>query len=161
MKKSISLQGVIFDIDGVLVDTRPSYLEAIRITTEVYLTQILGFSKTSSSLLSLKEIELFKMLGGFNNDWDCVQGLLCYFLSLSPSKEKKSLKVLRSKKNFPALLKTKNKRFLKSNQKLISYNLIVAIFQEIYLGKNFYPKVYKKKPRFWNKQGLYLKEKMY
>ncbi len=161
MNKKTKIEAVVFDIDGVIVDTRGSYLEAIRIATEIYLTQVVGFSKVGSPLLSLKEVELFKMLGGFNNDWDCVEGLLYYFLSLGFSKKEMSLKTLKSKKNFKALLKINNKRFLrfKKNKSLISYNLIVSIFQEIYLGNKIYPKIYKKKNSFWNKKGLYLKEK--
>ena len=67
------IEAVIFDIDGVIADTRRSYLESIRYTTQVYLTRVLGF-RQGGLLLSLKDVELFKMLGGFNNDWDCVRG---------------------------------------------------------------------------------------
>ena len=78
----------IFDIDNVLIDTRKSYLESIIKTVEVYLTygQIPFFSagkgKPRKPLLTLEDIEEFKLLGGFNDDWDCSYGLLVYLLSL-------------------------------------------------------------------------------
>jgi len=81
-------EAVIFDIDGVLVDTRKSYLEAIRLTIELYLTKVLGLRNKGALLVSAKDVENFKMLGGFNNDWDCVEGLLFYLLSLLPARSR-------------------------------------------------------------------------
>ncbi len=177
------IQGVIFDIDGVLVDTRKSYLEAIRLTTDLYLTQVLGLRNQGSLLLSARDVESFKMVGGFNNDWDCVEGLLLYLLShLSPSqlmqadsevclrseclakktyREAASIfKVLQKKKNIPGLLRSKDRSFLRRRdiRKLVSYGKIVQIFQEVYLGKRMYEQVYKTKSLYWKKAGLYLKE---
>jgi HAD superfamily phosphatase len=162
--KKDKIQGVIFDIDGVIVDTRKSYLESICITTELYLSQILGFRSKGGKLLTLKDVETFKMLGGFNNDWDCTEGLLLYFLSLVPARANRqdiSIKYLRSKKNISGLLKSKTRTFLnsKKNKALLSYQDIVYLFQEIYLGGTLFKKCYKESPLYWKKAGLYLKEK--
>ena len=67
---------VIFDIDNVLVDTRASYTDGIRKTVETYLITLLGFRPSRNPLLSRREVEEFKSLGGFNDDWDTCYGLL-------------------------------------------------------------------------------------
>src|SRR3989338_11587158 len=92
MKNSRAFDAVIFDIDNVLIDTRRSYLDAIRWTIELYLTadSVPFFMPSTSgpkpSLLSLNDVHQFKLLGGFNDDWDCCYGLLIYLLSLDVQK---------------------------------------------------------------------------
>jgi HAD superfamily hydrolase (TIGR01548 family) len=163
MKRTIS--GIVFDIDGVIADTRKSYLEAIAVTTGIYLEKILGIPKDTSSLLSLKDVETFKMLGGFNNDWDCVEGLLLYFLSLIPPPLDRNLSRatfnwLLRKKNIRKLLAKKDHQFLsyKEARFLILREKIVQIFQEVYLGPAVYQRCYKKPAVYWQKAGLHLKE---
>ena len=72
---------IVFDIDNVLIDTRASYTDCIRKTVETYLETILKFQPSRTPLLSREEVERFKSLGGFNDDWDTCYGLLLYFLS--------------------------------------------------------------------------------
>ncbi len=50
---------LIFDIDGTLINTEKSYLEAIKITVEYFIKKTLDKQKVSD----------IKMLSGFNNDW--------------------------------------------------------------------------------------------
>ncbi len=57
---------IVFDIDGVLVDTRESYRKAIRSTYEFYAKKEISFDK----------IQETKNLGGLNNDWDLTEYLL-------------------------------------------------------------------------------------
>jgi len=57
---------IIFDIDGVLVDTRNSYRIAIK---EIY-------KHFSGKDISFEEIQQAKNLGGLNNDWDLTEFLL-------------------------------------------------------------------------------------
>src|SRR3989338_7543569 len=76
----------IFDIDNVLIDTRASYTDSIRKSVETYLESILKFQKSRRPLLSRADVEQFKMLGGFNDDWDTCYGLLLYFLQLKTQK---------------------------------------------------------------------------
>lgn len=51
---------LVFDMDGVLVDVRQSYREAIRLTVQHFT----GRDVTHA------EIQQYKNRGGFNNDWD-------------------------------------------------------------------------------------------
>ena len=84
-----SFDAILFDIDNVLIDTRESYLETIRWTVEIFLThgKIPLFEAAPKNLqpalLSASDIHQFKLLGGFNDDWDCCYGLLHYLLSLN------------------------------------------------------------------------------
>ena len=65
-----SFNALLFDIDNVLVDTRASYLTAIQKTVELYLDR--------PGVVSLKEIDQFKLLGGFNDDWDACFGIITF-----------------------------------------------------------------------------------
>jgi len=67
-----NFDAVIFDIDNVLVDTRASYTDTIRKTVQIYL----GSRKP---VLTRRDIEEFKSLGGYNDDWDTCYGLLKKF----------------------------------------------------------------------------------
>jgi histidinol-phosphate aminotransferase len=57
---------IIFDIDGVLIDTRNSYRTAIKQTFEFF----------SNSDISFEKIQQAKNIGGLNNDWDLTEYLL-------------------------------------------------------------------------------------
>ena len=77
---------IVFDIDNVLIDTRASYIDCIRKTVETYLETILKFRPSRTPLLTREDVETFKSLGGFNDDWDTCYGLLLYFLAKKISK---------------------------------------------------------------------------
>ena len=77
---------VIFDIDNVLVDTRASYTDCIIKTVTTYLETVLKFQPSRQPLLNRADVETFKSLGGFNDDWDTCYGLLLYLLSLKTKK---------------------------------------------------------------------------
>jgi HAD superfamily hydrolase (TIGR01548 family) len=57
---------IVFDVDGVLVDTRNSYRMAIKET----------YRHFSGKDISPEEIQQAKNLGGLNNDWDLTEYLL-------------------------------------------------------------------------------------
>jgi phosphoglycolate phosphatase-like HAD superfamily hydrolase len=162
---------VLFDIDNVLVDTRKSYLEAIRYTVEIFLTHsdVPFFSKSASgkmpSLLSCHDVERFKMLGGFNDDWDCCYGILVYLLSLPVAN--RTIDALKKAADFEKLAKTAKERPLKvagitalyGRPSTITIERVARIFQEVYLGKDIFPHVTRNKMKYWKKRGLIQKEK--
>jgi len=163
---------VIFDIDNVLIDTRQSYLEAIRNTVELYLTHgpIPFFSKSAGgkfpSLLTLEDVERFKFLGGFNDDWDCCYGLLIYLLSLPVTKRtiealKKSVdieKFSKTVKNRPLRVSGINQLF--GRPTTVTIEKVARIFQEVYLGKDIFPRLTHNKMKYWKKRGLIQREKL-
>jgi HAD superfamily hydrolase (TIGR01548 family) len=170
--EKVQADAVIFDIDNVLVDTRQSYLEAIRNTVELYLTHgpIPFFSRSNGgkfpSLLTPEDVDQFKLLGGLNDDWDCCYGLLVYLLSL-PTKNrtlealKKSIaieKFAKSVKQRP--LRVSGITALFGRPTTVTIEKVARIFQEVYLGKDIFPRVTMNKMRYWKKRGLIHREKL-
>jgi len=80
MLLDFSMDLLIFDMDGVLIDVSKSYRETILRTVQIYLETCLGFEKEKARLVTEADISLFKSVGGFNNDWDLTSGLLLYLL---------------------------------------------------------------------------------
>src|SRR5690242_5686262 len=115
MKKTSPKTAVIFDIDNVLIDTRRSFLDAIRWTVEIYLThgRVPFFhpvaKQTEPQLLSARDVGNFKLLGGFNDDWDCCYGLLVYLLQL-PVKSSRTIPGLKSAMDIAGFLKKTKER---------------------------------------------------
>jgi len=138
MTKRILFDAVIFDIDNVLIDTRASYTDCIIKTVTTYLETILKFQPSRKPLLSRKDVETFKSLGGFNDDWDTCYGLLLYFLHQKISRrkigeliKKKNIKSLSAAKK-PFGVKGIEKRFGKHPE--VDLKRIVDIFQRFYLS---------------------------
>jgi HAD superfamily hydrolase (TIGR01548 family) len=168
----VQADAIIFDIDNVLVDTRRSYLEAIRNTVELYLTHgpVPFFSRSAAtkfpSLLTPEDVDQFKLLGGFNDDWDCCYGLLVYLLSL-PVK-KRTLESLKKSVQIEKFAKTLKQRPLKvagitalfGRPTTITIEKVARIFQEVYLGKDIFPRLTLNKMRYWKKRGLIHREKL-
>lgn len=131
---------VIFDIDNVLVDTRASYTDCIRKTVETYLETILKFQPSRSSLLSRQDVETFKFLGGFNDDWDTCYGLLLYLLHVKI--KKCSIHELAKQKNISGFVQNAKRKPLGVNgvekifgkQGAVSLDKIAEIFQRFYLS---------------------------
>ncbi len=171
MSKANAIDGIIFDIDNVLIDTRRSYSDAIRWTVEIYLSsgKVPHFELTKKSrkpqLLTAQDVEEFKLLGGFNDDWDCCYGLLIYLLSL-PAK-KRSLEHLKSIMDIRGFAARVDKRPLRvqgivkmlGRPSGVMIEKISRIFQEVYLGRDIFQIVEKKKPVYWKKRGLIYREK--
>lgn len=77
----IRLDVLVFDIDGVLIDVSESYRNATRQTVQLYLETCLGLPPWRGDLISHEDVAAFKLVGGFNNDWDLTTGILKYFLT--------------------------------------------------------------------------------
>jgi HAD superfamily phosphatase len=91
---------LIFDMDGVLIDVSRSYRKTIQRTLQIYLETCLGFARSRKGWITSEEISLFKLVGGFNSDWDLTSGLLLYLLSLS------GISSLRRLKRFSSMQET-------------------------------------------------------
>ncbi len=68
-----SLDAVLFDIDGVLVEVSDSFRSVISLAVQHYFNKILGIPG-ESVLVSPDETALFKLAGRYNNDWDLAAG---------------------------------------------------------------------------------------
>lgn len=167
-----AFDAVLFDIDNVLVDTRHSYLEAIRWTVEIYLTHsnVPFFVSAKKSfepcILTEKDVAHFKWLGGFNDDWDCCYGLLVYLINLPvKGRNVKDLKKAMNLKAFVDSVKTRPlgvsgvvRKLGRPSQVIIEK--ISRIFQEVYLGKELFERIERRPAQYWNRRGLIYKEKL-
>ena len=78
----LKLDVLLFDLDGVLIDVSSSYRNAIRLTVQTYLQDVIGLLPSPGELVSREDVAALKLAGGFNNDWDLTTGILAYFLTL-------------------------------------------------------------------------------
>ncbi|MFH0888980.1 MAG: HAD hydrolase-like protein [Planctomycetota bacterium] len=62
----MNVEGIIFDMDGVLVDVSASYRVAIKKTVEYYLKK----------RVNAGEIRAYKTKSGYNNDWDITEAIM-------------------------------------------------------------------------------------
>jgi len=162
-------KAILFDVDGVLIDVRASYIETIRQTVERYLAKLPNIRAGTGSLLSPNDVNRFKLLGGFNNDWDTVYGLLLYFLSLAKKigGPEVSFTKLSRFKNFEILSRrvphpcgVKGIEKLTGRNRAVCYETAKNMFQEIYLGEKLFRKLYRRNPESKPRRGLIEKEKL-
>lgn len=172
LKHHDSFQAVIFDMDNVLIDTRYSYFDAIRWTLEIYLTHgkvpfFIACRKGSGpGILTKQQVSQFKLLGGFNDDWDCCYGLLVYLLSLPVAS--RTVEELRKKIDIGAFAKTVKEYPLQVSGIVkqlgrpagVTVEKIARIFQEVYLGPQIFERIERVRAAYWKKKGLMYKEKM-
>lgn len=73
---------LIFDFDGVLVQTSQSYRQTVRKVVDYYFLEILGLEGEEGKLATLRDIQKFKDTGLYNNDWNLSYAFIAYYLSL-------------------------------------------------------------------------------
>jgi len=71
------VDAVAFDCDGVLVDARRSYDEAIRVVAEKMVTGLTG-KKVPLARVAPELIAMVRRTGGFNSDWDSTYALTIF-----------------------------------------------------------------------------------
>jgi phosphoglycolate phosphatase-like HAD superfamily hydrolase len=80
-----TIDAIIFDCDGVLIDVRDSYTKAIHATVAYFVRELFGVDfPATQSLMEL--IHTFKKSGGFNNEWDIVYSLLLHLFNKLPKR---------------------------------------------------------------------------
>lgn len=68
-----------FDVDGVLVNVDLSYYQTIIETGQYYFSRIINIP-IEGILINQKIIKSFKMVGGFNDDWELAAAIILYYL---------------------------------------------------------------------------------
>lgn len=63
----------LFDVDGVLIDTRRSYRLSVIAASERLVRGVNGLTDAPSPMVTPEDVALFKLAGGFNSDWDATQ----------------------------------------------------------------------------------------
>jgi phosphoglycolate phosphatase-like HAD superfamily hydrolase len=92
-----ALRGIgklIFDFDGVLVQTSQSYRKTVRKVVDYYFLELLGLEGEEGKLATLQDIQKFKDTGLYNNDWNLSYAFITYYLTLlmRELKQKSALK---------------------------------------------------------------------
>lgn len=170
-----SLDAIIFDIDGVLVDVCNSYPSAVPLAVQYYFNGILNISG-SSSLVNVEDGALFKMAGGFNNDCDVANGCVSYGLmkllcadegsrptmqvlsAAEPSIEKFTASIKQLGGGLDNTLtyirdKLGKKKFHKF-QSLYKPEIVKKIFMEYYAGNDFCHTFFGHEPKYYRGTGF-------
>lgn len=167
----IDVDAVVFDIDGVLVDSSRSFRKVIAKTVQFYFENILKF-KGNEQLVKQEEIKLFKDVGGFNNDWELTESLVLFYLCKSALLDSKELAVLRFQEPF---MEGYVRRGVDTFQKAVfsfldsekdkqaavglwNKPLVRQIFQEFYAGDGYCQDYYGFSPVYVKGEGLIKKE---
>ncbi|MHA1377332.1 MAG: HAD family hydrolase [Candidatus Helarchaeota archaeon] len=119
-----NLNNLIFDCDGVLLNTSKSFDQAIKDTAEDFFTKILLLNKPIKPFVSNKDIILLRNTGGLGNDWDLSFVIILYYMACIllkfNSSPKKKREIYKCFKKLPRKYNTLQNRIdgLKSLQKL-------------------------------------------
>jgi phosphoglycolate phosphatase-like HAD superfamily hydrolase len=77
-----SITKIIFDFDGVLVQTSHSYRQTIKKVVDYYFLEILGLEGEKGKLATPGDIQKFKDTGLYNNDWNLSYAIITYYLAI-------------------------------------------------------------------------------
>lgn len=174
-----SLDVLLFDMDGVLIDVSDSYRTATRATVQFYLERLLGLAPFAGDLVSRDDVAALKLAGGFNNDWDLTTALIKYFLSLMETLPYSVVTVadLAARKDIATfarqvaaygggleavqkILGTTNDHLLFAAGDLRDSHLVKRIFEEVYLDEELFQAEYGEARRFIQTDGLIHREKL-
>ncbi|HEY3413728.1 MAG TPA: HAD family hydrolase [Armatimonadota bacterium] len=90
-----SVDAIVFDVDGVLLNVSGSFRKCISATTQFFLAKTLGW-EGGGEYLPVSETELFKRAGGFNNDWSLAECAILLFLCKGTAADGTSAALLRA-----------------------------------------------------------------
>lgn len=178
LKTLPTLDAVLLDVDGVLLDVSESYRVAIAQTTQYIATQAHNIEDTGP-LLEPRDIECFKLAGGFNSDWDLTNAAVMLVLAkhfqtgakdtasireASPSWEQYTGEIKR-RGGGPAqaeatILEVLTPRQRRDFANVYNSKLVVQIFQEMYGGDDACKTLFGFEPEYIHGEGLYKNEKV-
>lgn len=132
--KKIDCDGIIFDIDGVLIDVTKSFRKVCKITARYVLKN--KYNRTVN--VTDEDVKEMKSIPGFNNDWDLSFALTKLFLSGITRKD----------------FKTKVFKVSDKVKQSTEYLEIRDVFETFYWGSEIFPDLRKKNAPFIFKKGL-------
>jgi len=171
------VDALLFDVDGVILDVSESFRVTIVRTVQLYCTHVLKWEDTGQAL-ELDEIDLFKMAGGFNSDWDLTCTAVAFLVAKhcqsgatdtaairaqSPSWQEYTSEVRRAGGGFvnaekyllEMLTPTQRRNFAV----MLNPKLATQLFQEMYAGEACH-QLYGFEPQHLHQEGLYKNEKV-
>lgn len=157
-----SVGGLIFDIDGVLIDTHKSFREVIPQSVNFYLEVILQEDGTAP-LMRSEDVEAYKRAGGFNNDWDVAEAGLIFSLwwgrspESAPPLERFSDAVAEAGGGLEAARSVLRERGGEGVSVPVLEDVdrvtLERIFKELYVGGSRFREVFGEEPRFYRGTG--------
>jgi len=179
LKEIGSIDTIIFDIDGVLINVEDSFRKVSCLTVKAYFSLVLGWSG-EKDLLSIEETELFKLAGGFNDDWDLSAAAVLFYLVKAEELGISNInRLAKYRLSLPEFTKEAAVQGggLKGAQKVLFSSLspkkrtkvlrlwdrgaIKQIFQETYAGRDKVKEVYGVIPKYIKqRQGLWKEERV-
>jgi phosphoglycolate phosphatase-like HAD superfamily hydrolase len=108
------IEKIIFDFDGVLVQTSQSYRQTVRKVVDYYFLKLLGLEGEEGKLATLVDIQKFKDTGLYNNDWNLSYAFIIYYLTLIMRELEQKSALKDFTKRFYNLQFTDNKSFIQS-----------------------------------------------
>src|SRR5919199_339702 len=178
---SFTADCVLFDVDGVLIDTRKSYNAAISKTVDFVIKYVTGRSNLNG-LVNQEIIQKFRRTGGFNNDADTSYAISLAALSNTCKKEnninnmRKFISYIASNANEDGI--TSVEKFLASSsvssfndntqklKELLAYpgpvgkSFVATVFDEIFYGPKLFRKRYGFEPKYYFGKPLIEKDKL-
>src|ERR671930_531148 len=179
--KSFIADCALFDIDGVLVDTRKSYNIAISKTVDFVIKYVTGRSNLNG-LVNQEIILKFRSTGGFNNDTDTSYAISLAALT-NPNKKnnidqmRKFISYIASNANEDGIISVE--RFLSSFynnndtnnsirklKELLAYpgpvgkSIVTTVFDEIFYGPELFKKRHGFEPKYYFGKPLIEKDKL-
>lgn len=170
LRRCFHIDYIIFDIDGVLIDVKKSYNEAIKNTVQFVVRNLI--KKDLKDLITDQIILKFRKTGGFNNDTDTSYAIILALLSYQDLQNanlekflidvaehadetgidsvEKYIKKLTSNKTFP--------NYLKNIDKILDYlnypgkvgdSIVSTVFDEFFYGQELFLKRYKIKSKHY------------
>jgi HAD superfamily hydrolase (TIGR01548 family) len=177
MVKSMNL--IVFDMDGVLIDVSNSYREAVRKTARLFFSCAKNYEKLPDPLFPLDDLARLKESGGLNNDWELTATTLNpLFLFIEAKAQNRSTKSASYEKDIKTYNVEGLANFLRESKNALTYlqtqygnskssfvehsfkgdvktgNIIKRMFQEIYLGSSLFRSTYGIAPKFSKDNGL-------
>ena len=170
LRRCFHIDYIIFDIDGVLIDVKKSYNEAIKNTVQFVVRNLI--KKDLKDLITDQIILKFRQTGGFNNDTDTSYAIILALLSYQDLQNanlekflidvadhadetgidsvEKYIKKLTSNKIFP--------NYFKNIDKILDYlnypgkvgdSIVSTVFDEFFYGQELFLKRYKIKSKYY------------
>lgn len=158
--KSVDL--IVFDIDGVLINTKNSFISTTVDTTKYFINNVLEIS-VDLNWLNVSHAYEFKGFSGFNNDWILTTGLVTYCL-IKNRLNSNAISInefLKSSSKYGAGLIGLSS-YIKENmdrdtiltiKNLVSHPEITRLFQELYAGDEYCERLYDFTPQYYNGVG--------
>lgn len=168
---------IVFDIDGVLIDTSHSFRAAVSKAVQYYITRILRYKDTGLFILP-EEVQLFKIAGGFNDDWVLTQSIILFFVYKairSNLKDTNSIRLIppsfeevtkdlsyvgNGLEKMERYILNKDSNIFPEIRAKLDKDLVIKIFQEIYAGSKDIKRLYGTEPILGEEEGLWKKERV-